>query len=257
MLEDADAKSVTTRVGICTTTGKRRRRPKIAALFIAQIESFATCIAYRVVVPWRKAEFVGILTPRVGHAAIGDDRSKVPIRQYVHPRCGRRLPLHGRDDILAPIRREATESVVKQQIVGGRQMWNSCGDVGALCPDRLEARQIQMWCAYFHEAAPIDLLIQCATLVADDGARYRLEEAAVFNRHVLRRSHKNATRSVDHMCFNAGRNQPHDLFLKQLSVTAAILVPDHQIHHQSLQAPVSVGLHQLAHQFDIGRVANF
>ena len=58
------------------------------------------------------------------------------------------------------------------------------------------------------------------------------------------------------MCFNAGRNQPHDLFLKQLSVTAAILVPDHQIHHQSLQAPIGVGLHQLAHQFDIGRVAN-
>ena len=35
-----------------------------------------------------------------------------------------------------------------------------------------------------------------------------------------------------------------------------IFVPDHQVDRQSFQAPVRVGLHELAHQIDIGRVSD-
>ena len=51
-------------------------------------------------------------------------------------------------------------------------------------------------------------------------------------------------------------NQPHDLFVEQLPVTGVIFVPDHQVHRQSFQAPVCVGLDELAYQIDIGRVSD-
>ena len=41
-----------------------------------------------------------------------------------------------------------------------------------------------------------------------------------------------------------------------LPVAGVIFVPDHQVHRQSFQAPVSVGLDELAHQIDIGRVSD-
>ena len=123
-------------------------------------------------------------------------------------------------------------------------------------PGRLQARYIQMRCAHFHLAAPIDLVRQGAAPVADDGARDRSEQRPVFVRYMLRRAHENATRPIDDVRFDARGNQPHDLFLEHLPVPAAVLIPDHQIRHQTLKAPVGVSLHQLAYQVDIGRVAN-
>ena len=55
---------------------------------------------------------------------------------------------------------------------------------------------------------------------------------------------------------SARGNQPHDLFVEQLPVTGVIFVPDHQVHRQSFQTPVRVGLDELAHQIDIGRVSD-
>ena len=69
-------------------------------------------------------------------------------------------------------------------------------------------------------------------------------------------SYKDAARSIGHVGFDACGNQPHDLFVEQLPVTGVIFVPDHQVHRQSFQAPVRVGLHELAHQIDIGRVSD-
>ena len=53
---------------------------------------------------------------------------------------------------------------------------------------------------------------------------------------------------------DAGGDQAHDLVVQQLAVAAALLVPDHQVDREALQAPVGVRLHQLAHQFDVGGV---
>ena len=131
-----------------------------------------------------------------------------------------------------------------------------CRWVGAIGTHRFEARQIQVWFAHFHLTASTDLLRQCAALVADHSARDRFEEVSILDRHVLGRAHENAAWPVDHVRFNTRRDQPHDLFLQQLPITAAILVPDHQIHHNSLESPVGVRLHKLANQIDIGEVTD-
>ena len=107
-----------------------------------------------------------------------------------------------------------------------------------------------------HEAAAVDLVRQRPRLSvmmarATDWSRMR----SSF-RYLVRRPHEDAAGSIDHVGFEARGNQPHDLFLEQLPVTGVIFVPDHQVHRQSLQAPVRVGLHELAHQIDIGRVAD-
>ena len=89
----------------------------MAALFVAEVEGFAARIAHRVVGPGREAELVGILAPGVGQAALGDDGAEVRVRQHIHPRRRRHLPVRGRDHILAPIRGEPSQAVEEDQIV--------------------------------------------------------------------------------------------------------------------------------------------
>ncbi|MNP43331.1 hypothetical protein D3C76_1371460 [compost metagenome] len=48
-----------------------------------------------------------------------------------------------------------------------------------------------------------------------------------------------------------GGDQPHDLILQILPVTAGILIEDHQVDQQSFEAPVVVCLNELLHQPDI------
>ena len=43
--------------------------------------------------------------------------------------------------------------------------------------------------------------------------------------------------------------------MKQLPVSGMIFVPDHQVHRQPLQTPVRMGLDELAHQINVGRVS--
>ena len=105
-------------------------------------------------------------------------------------------------------------------------------------------------------AATGDLVRQRSAPVGDDGTSDRLEQDAVFVRDLLRRTDEDAARSIDHMRFDARGNQPHDLFMKHLTVTGTIFVPDHQVDGQPLGAPVRVGLYKLADQIDIGRVSD-
>ena len=109
---------------------------------------------------------------------------------------------------------------------------------------------------HFHYAPAVDLVRQRPPAIRDDGARDRLNQNAVLVGYLLRRPYKDAARPVRHVGFDAGGNQPHDLIVEQLPVTGAIFVPDHQVYGQSFQTPVGVGLHQLAHQIDIGQVCD-
>ena len=83
-----------------------------------------------------------------------------------------------------------------------------------------------------------------------------MDQDAVFIRYLFRRTHEDPARPVYHMRFDARGDQSHDLVMQQLPVAGAILVPDHQVHGEPLQAPVGVGLHQLAQQIDIRQVAD-
>ena len=83
-----------------------------------------------------------------------------------------------------------------------------------------------------------------------------MDQDAVLLRYLVRRSYENAAGSIGHVGFDACGNEPHDLVVEKLPVTGVIFVPDHQVHRQSFQTPVRVGLHELAHQVDIGRIFN-
>ena len=107
-----------------------------------------------------------------------------------------------------------------------------------------------------HRGTPANLLAQAAARIADDHPGNRLQQHAVLLRQLLRRTHEDAAGPVDHMRFQARRDQAHDLVLQLLAVTGQVLVPDHQIDGQSFQAPVRMRLHQLPHQFDVGRIAD-
>ena len=225
------------------------------ALFVADVKGFTTGIAHRIIAPRGEAELMGIFAPGVSHAAFGKDGSKLSICQHVHPGCrgyvcGRRC-----NHVLAPIGGEAAEPVVEEEIAG-RSSRSGRREINAMHSRRREARQIQMRCAHFHQAAPIDLLSQRAALVADDHARDCLHQNAILIRYLFRPPHENSTGFIHHMRFDARGNQSHDLFLQQLAVSGAIFVPHHQVHDQSFQAPISVGLYQLAYQIDIRQVAN-
>ena len=61
--------------------------------------------------------------------------------------------------------------------------------------------------------------------------------------YLLRCPDENATGPVGELRFDAGSNQPHDLFLEQLAVAGMVFVPDHQINGETLETPVGMGLH--------------
>ena len=108
----------------------------------------------------------------------------------------------------------------------------------------------------FHRTAAVDLVRERSPAVGDDGAGNGLEQDAVLVGYLVRVPNENAAGPIGHVGFNACGNEPHDLVMQKLPVTGMIFVPDHQIHCQSFQTPVSVGLDELAHQVDIGRIFN-
>ena len=67
---------------------------------------------------------------------------------------------------------------------------------------------------------------------------------------------ENASGPIDDVRFDAGGDQPDDLLLQSLPIAVVILVPDHQIDGESLEPPVGMRLHELAHQFDIGGIGD-
>ena len=67
----------------------------MAAFFVAKVKGLPSGIAHGIVVPGGEAELVGILAPRVGRTALGDNGAKaegLPARLPTAPA----LPDHGR-----------------------------------------------------------------------------------------------------------------------------------------------------------------
>ncbi len=248
MLEHAVAEAVPADVGRSTAPGQRRRRPELTGFLVAQIERFAAGVAHRVVFPRRQAEFVGVLGPGIGLAAFRNDAAELRVGQHVDPRRRGQLIRCGGDDVLASIRREAAQAVGQDQLAL-RQVEGG-GQFGAWRLLR------QPWQAHRRRQGAVELFRQRAAVVAQNDAGDSLEQGAVFLGNLFRRTDENAARPVDRLAFQAHRDQAEDLVLQGLAITGAILVPDHQIDHQPLQPPVGVRLNQLAHQFDVGQVAD-
>ncbi|MNJ37091.1 hypothetical protein D3C77_318980 [compost metagenome] len=85
IFEDAVAKAVTGAISARARAGLRSGRPELTAVFVTQVYGFATGIAYRVVVPGREPELMGILAPRVGAASLRHDAAELRIGQHIDP----------------------------------------------------------------------------------------------------------------------------------------------------------------------------
>ena len=69
-------------------------------------------------------------------------------------------------------------------------------------------------------------------------------------------ANEDAARPVDHMGFDAGRDEAEDLLLQPLAVHVVLFVPDHEVDRESLQPPPRVGLHHLPHEVDVAGLAD-
>src|ERR1019366_8548623 len=192
--EDAVAEPVPADVRCRSAAGQRRGGPEVPALFVTQVTGFSARIAHWVVVPGREAELVGILAPRIGQSVLGNDGSKVRIRQHIHPGCRRHFPVSSRDDVLAPIRGESSQSVEEDQIatrqLRGSREFGTVGSGWHQARDSLlgKAATVDLVCprdSLLDKAATVDLFRQRSTTVGDDGTRDRLEQNAVLVRYLL------------------------------------------------------------------------
>ena len=248
-LEDAVAEPVADHMGHRLAGGQGRGRPDAAGLFVAQVQRLSARIAHRVVMPGREAEFVRVLAPGVGNAAFRDHRSELRIRQHVYPRRRRYLPGCEGNDVFAPVAGEAAQPVAEDQLPKrGRGVVSAVGPI-------VSARH-KLGSTRLRKATMVKLFRKRSAAIGDDGACDRLQQNAVLARYLLRRPYEDAARPIDHARLDARGDQSHDLFLQSLPVTGVIFVPDHQVHRQPLQAPVRMGLYQLAHEIDIGRVTD-
>ena len=199
--------------------------------------------------PWRETKQVRILAPGIGHAAFRHDRSKVRVRKNIHPGNGRRLSCRRGDDVFAPVRREPSYPVEED-----RRLMRQFGNARRFGP--MDACRYKAWNSYFRGRASVDLAGERPAAVGDDRAGNRLDENAILERNLLGNPYKNAAGAIDNVRFDTRSDQPHDLLLESLPVYVVMFVPDHEINSQSLETPIGVRLHELAHEVDVADIGN-
>ena len=191
---------------------------------------------------------MGVLAPRVGAAALRDQRAEERIGDHVHPRRGRQAIGRCRDDVFAAVGRESTEAVGEDQ----RARRRGGGDL--LAP--LLARRHEPWRAHVVQRAARALLGERALGVGDDHPRNRLDQHAILVGDLVAGPHEDPAGAIHELRFGARRDEPDDLVLQQLPVPAVILVPDDEIDGETLEAPVRVRLHELADEIEVGRIGD-
>ena len=185
-----------------------------------------------------------VLAPGVGRAGFRDHAAEARVGDHVGPGRGRAHAGRRGDHVLARIGGEVADAVALDAAARRAVRQHRAAWLGG-------ARGHEGRHAALARRPPVHLIDQAAAAVAEHRARHRLQQDAVLVRDLLGVAHEDAARPVDHMRLHAGRDQAHDLFLQALAVDVALLVPDHQVHRQALQAPPGMRLHQLAHQLDV------
>ena len=104
--------------------------------------------------------------------------------------------------------------------------------------------------------ATFELLFECAIGVSEDHSRDRLQEGAILVAELFGSPNEDTSRSVEGRGIRSGRTESNDQVLQFLTITRIAIVPDDQIHRQSFDPPVAVGLHELPHQLQSLRLSN-
>src|SRR5262245_24033258 len=100
---------------LLTATGRRRRRPVLTCLFIANVNDLTRRITNRIIAPGSQAIRLAVACPRVTAATFGDQAAEVRVCQDVDPRRRRSLAAAQSYDILPSIWGEPTKTVVEKQ----------------------------------------------------------------------------------------------------------------------------------------------
>ena len=100
-------------------------------------------------------------------------------------------------------------------------------------------------------STPPYLVGERASAVGEDRTRDRLQQGAVLDADLVGGAHENSAGAVDDVGFDARGDESHDLVVQHLAIAAALLVPDHEVDFEPLEAPVSVRLDELTHELDV------
>ncbi len=167
------------------------------------------------------------------------------IREHVDPGRRRHLRRRRRDDVLAAVGRESAE-VIAEHEVRARRVRAARAARGGGCASApgaatlLSARTLRFTCS--------SRLPRLSEMMTRAAACSRMRSSFEICSRI---ADENAARPVDRVRFRAGRDQPDDLVLEPLAVADVLLVPDHEIDDQALQAPVGVAADQLARELDV------
>ena len=123
--------------------------------------------------PGCEAKLVCILTPGISLTALGNNCTKMRIRQHIHPWCGRHLCGCGSNDVFVPVRGKTAQPIVQNQIAPRQHAtgWK----IGAAASAWPETRHL-----YIPDATVINLFRQRSPAVSYDGTCDRLEQNTIF-----------------------------------------------------------------------------
>ena len=244
VLEAAVAESVPDLVRQGAARRLQRRRPEPAGRLVANVERLGAGIGHRVVGPRRQTQFVGVLAPGGGAAALGHQRAELGVRDHVRPGRRRHVVGRHRHHVLAMILGEAAVAVEREQ--RGRVERHGC----RCRHDRSHKIRERRLCRHADRSA-LDLLAQAAGSADDHDARHAVQQGAVAVVERCGIAHEDATCLADAVRRGAvGQRMLHLLEQSRLGDLSRA-GDDHQFGDDAVRLPECLCADQLAYEIEL------
>src|SRR6516162_3020361 len=111
----AIAEAMPDNVGCRPGCRQRCWRPKVPAMFVADVKGFSSGVRNRIVIPRRQTKLVRILRPGIATAALRNDCAERGVGDHIYPgdrRCLSRLQCH---DVFTTVGSKATQAIMKNE----------------------------------------------------------------------------------------------------------------------------------------------
>ena len=189
-----------------------------------------------------------VLAPGGRAAALGNQRTELRVGEDVHPGCGRHAAPRNGDDVFAPVRREATLSIVEQQFAPP--------PIEA-CTMFVTAVRNRPGCARFRrDAVSGELSRERSAGGVENDASRGVQHGSIGFAHAGCRKHENAARLVHGIGVSRGGDQRDDVRVQRASVLLDRFFENHEVRRHSMQPPELACLQHLADQVDVGGIRN-
>ena len=217
------------------------RAPGLAGSLVAQVDGFAAGILHRIVLPGGQPAGVRVLGPGVRAAAFGDHAAERRIGEDVAPWCRCLHALFEHDHVLASVVRidAHRRTAVDRDVLHGTRPRGRLRGGGTR-----------------DEAMALHLLLQRSEAVHHHDAGTGFHHQTVFVRERLCRADEDTTGPVQQVRLGARGQQAGKGIVQGLTVSRAVLVPDHQVDGESTQAPVRRCTDEVAGDLEPREVTN-